>query len=59
MFTSGELHSKILVGDKKTCYNSGQKERLCLNIDECRRQTLCKRAQQILAAAPLRVMTSR
>jgi hypothetical protein len=42
----------------KTCYNSGQKERLCLNIDKCRRQKLCKRAQKTSAAAPLRVITS-
>jgi hypothetical protein len=27
---------------KFTCYNSGQKERLCLIIDQCRRQKLCK-----------------
>jgi hypothetical protein len=40
-------------------YNSGQKERLCLIIDKCRRQKLCKRAQKISAAAPLRVMASR
>jgi hypothetical protein len=40
----------------KTCYNNGQKERLCLIIDKCRRQKLCKRAQKISAAAPLRVM---
>jgi hypothetical protein len=40
----------------KTCYNNGQKERLCLIIDKCRRQKLCKRAQNISAAAPLRVM---
>jgi hypothetical protein len=39
-------------------YN-GQKERLCLIIDKCRHQKLCKRAQKILAAAPLRVMASR
>jgi hypothetical protein len=26
----------------KTCYNDGQKERLCLIIDKCRRQKLCK-----------------
>jgi hypothetical protein len=31
----------------KTCYNNGQKERLCLIIDKCRRQKLCKRAQKI------------
>jgi hypothetical protein len=43
----------------KTCYNNGQKERLCLIIDKCRRQKLCKRVQKILAAAPLRVMASR
>ena len=43
----------------KTCYNNGQKERLCLIIDKCRRQKLCKRAQKISAAAPLRVMASR
>ena len=30
----------------KTCYNNGQKERLCLIIDKCRRQKLCKRAQK-------------
>jgi hypothetical protein len=36
----------------KTCYNSGQKERLCLIIDKCRRQKLCKREQKISAAAP-------
>jgi hypothetical protein len=36
----------------KTCYNNGQKERLCLIIDKCRRQKLCKRAQKISAAAP-------
>ena len=42
----------------KTCYNNGQKERLCLIIDKCRRQKLCKRAQKISAAAPLRVMTN-
>jgi hypothetical protein len=41
------------------CYNNGQKERLCLIIDKCRRQKLCKRAQKISAAAPLRVMASR
>jgi hypothetical protein len=40
----------------KAYYNSGQMERLCLIIDKCRRQKLCKRAQTILAAAPLRVM---
>jgi hypothetical protein len=34
-----------------TCYNNGQKERLCLIIDKCRRQKLCKRAQKISAAA--------
>jgi hypothetical protein len=34
----------------KTCYNNGQKERLCLIIDKCRRQKLCKRAQKISAA---------
>ena len=28
-------------------------------IDKCRRQKLCKRAQKISAAAPLRVMASR
>jgi hypothetical protein len=39
----------------KACYNNGQKERLCLIIDKCRRQKLCKRAQKISAAAPLRV----
>ena len=38
----------------KTCYNNGQKERLCLIIDKFRRQKLCKRAQKISAAAPLR-----
>jgi hypothetical protein len=43
----------------KTCYINGQKERLCLIIDKCRRQKLCKRAQKISAAAPLRVMASR
>ena len=43
----------------KTCYNNGQKERLCLIIDKCRRQKLCKRAQKISAAAPLCVMASR
>jgi hypothetical protein len=43
----------------KTCYNNGQKERLCLIIDKCRRQKLCKRVQKISAAAPLRVMASR
>jgi hypothetical protein len=43
----------------KTCYNNGQKERLCLIIDKCRSQKLCKRAQKISAAAPLRVMASR
>ena len=43
-----ELHSKILV-----------KERLCLIIDKCWSQKLCKRAQKISAAAPLRVMASR
>jgi hypothetical protein len=43
----------------KTCYNNGQKERLCLIIDKCRRQKLCKRAQKISAAAPLRLMASR
>jgi hypothetical protein len=37
----------------------GQKERVCLIIDKCRRQKLCKRAQKISAAAPLRVMASR
>ena len=42
----------------KTCYNSGQNERLCLIIDKCRHQKLCKRAQKILVAAPLRVMAS-
>jgi hypothetical protein len=36
----------------KTCYNNGQKERLCLIIDKCRRQKLCKRVQKISAAAP-------
>jgi hypothetical protein len=51
IFILWELHSKILVGDK-TCYNNGQKERLCLIIDKCRRQKLCKRAQKISAAAP-------
>jgi hypothetical protein len=40
----------------KTCYNNEQKERLCLIIDKCRRQKLCKRAQKISAAAPLRVI---
>ena len=40
----------------KTCYNSGQRERLCLIIDKYRCQKLCKRAQKISAAAPLRVM---
>jgi hypothetical protein len=39
----------------KACYNNGQKERLCLIIDKCRRQKLCKRAHKISAAAPLRV----
>ena len=58
IFILWELHSKILVGDK-TCYNNGQKERLCLIIDKCRRQKLCKRTQKISAAAPLRVMASR
>jgi hypothetical protein len=43
----------------KTCYSNGRKERLCLIIDKCRRQKLCKRAQKISAAAPLRVMASR
>jgi hypothetical protein len=43
----------------KTCYNNGQKERLCLIIDKCRRQKLCKRAQKISVAAPLCVMASR
>ena len=43
----------------KTCYNNGQKERLCLIIDKCRRQKLCKRAQKISVAAPLRAMASR
>jgi hypothetical protein len=43
----------------QTCYNNGQKERLCLIIDKCRRQKLCKGAQKISAAAPLRVMASR
>ena len=51
IFILWELHSKILVGDKK--------KRLCLIIDKCRHQKLCKRAQKILAAAPLRVMASR
>jgi hypothetical protein len=32
---------------------------LCLIIDKCRRQKLCKRAQKISTAAPLRVMASR
>ena len=34
---------------------------MCYNniIDKCRRQKLCKRAQKISAAAPLRVMASR
>ena len=32
---------------------------LLLIIDKCRRQKLCKRAQKISAAAPLRVMASR
>jgi hypothetical protein len=36
----------------KTCYNNGQKERLCLIIDKCRRQKLCKGAQKILAVRP-------
>jgi hypothetical protein len=45
IFILWELHSKILVGDK-----NGQKERLCLIIDKCRRQKLCKRAQTISAA---------
>jgi hypothetical protein len=40
-------------------YNNGQKERLCLIIDKCRRQKLCERAQKISAAAPLRVMAPR
>jgi hypothetical protein len=31
---------------------------LCLIIDKCRRQKLCKRAQKVSAAAPLRVMAS-
>ena len=57
-FILWELYSKILVGDKNY-YNNGQKERLCLIIDKCRRQKLCKRAQKISAAAPLRVMASR
>jgi hypothetical protein len=39
----------------KTYYNSGQKERLCFIIDKCWCQKLCKRAQKILAAAPLHV----
>ena len=43
----------------KTCYNNGQKERLCLIIDKCRCQKLCKRAQKISAAAPLNVMAPR
>ena len=51
IFILWELHSKILVGDKNF-YNNGQKERLCLIIDKCRRQKLCKRAQKISAAAP-------
>ena len=42
-----------------TCYNSGQRERLCLIIDKCRLQKLFKRAQKISATAPLRVMASR
>jgi hypothetical protein len=33
-----------------------KRKRLCLIIDKCRRQKLCKRAQKISAAAPLRVM---
>jgi hypothetical protein len=37
----------------------GKRERLCLIIDKCRRQKLCKRVQKISAAAPLRVMASR
>jgi hypothetical protein len=36
-------------------YGNGQKERLCLIIDKCRRQKLCKQAQIISVAAPLRV----
>ena len=36
-----------------------EKERLCLIIDKCRRQKLCKRVQKFSAAAPLRVMASR
>ena len=40
-------------------HNDGQKERLCLIIDKCRHQKLCKRAQKILAATPLCVMASR
>jgi hypothetical protein len=36
----------------------GGKERLCLIIDKCRSQKLCKRAQKISAAAQLRVIAS-
>jgi hypothetical protein len=32
---------------------------VCLIIDKCRHQKLCKRVQKISAAAPLRVMASR
>jgi hypothetical protein len=30
----------------KTCYHNGQKERLCLIIDKCRRQKLCKECKK-------------
>jgi hypothetical protein len=37
----------------KTCYNNGQNERLCLIIDQCRRQKLCKRAQKIVGVCSI------
>jgi hypothetical protein len=45
--------NKVVATFEQTCYNNGQKERLCLIIDKCSHQKLCKRAQKISAAAPL------
>ena len=55
IFREFSKHGFLFCGN----YILEQKERLCLIIDKCRRQKLCKRAQKISAAAPLRVMASR
>jgi hypothetical protein len=51
--------TSVVSGYGKRSINLNKVVGLCLVIDKCRRQKLCKRAQKISAAAPLRVMASR